>query len=101
MRAAHPRPIINIELKFTLQIYLTLIRIKMQKDLRTPRMPNHPPPMTSATCALSVRGLNVLCLNCRHQVRLDADGYPEDMPVPWFGPRMFARAAVSSTPTRG
>jgi hypothetical protein len=37
-----------------------------------------------------VRGLAVYCLNMRrlHRARLDADSYPDDVPVPWFGPRM-------------
>src|SRR5262245_12497126 len=39
---------------------------------------------------LGVRGLIVYCLNpnCRHQERLDVDGYADNVPVPWFGPRM-------------
>ena len=39
---------------------------------------------------LGVRGLMVHCLNprCLHQERLDVDGYADDVPVPWFGPRM-------------
>jgi hypothetical protein len=38
--------------------------------------------------ALGVRGLDVLCLVCRHAVRFDVDDYDDDVPVPWFSPRM-------------
>ena len=40
--------------------------------------------------AQGVRGLAVFCLNphCLHRAQLDVDGYPDDVPVPWFGPRM-------------
>src|SRR5262249_2389126 len=54
-------------------------------------MAKHPPgpPMTLANMrALGVRGLDVLCWICRHQVRLDVDAYDDDTPAPWFGPRM-------------
>ena len=32
----------------------------------------------------------VFCLNpnCRHQERLDVEGYADDVTVPWFGSRM-------------
>jgi hypothetical protein len=35
-----------------------------------------------------VRGLDVNCPNCRHAARLDVDRWPDDVPVPTFGPRM-------------
>jgi hypothetical protein len=39
---------------------------------------------------LGVRGLMVSCLNpqCLHQERIDVRGYSDDVPVPYFGPRM-------------
>jgi hypothetical protein len=40
--------------------------------------------------SLGLRGLTVLCLNprCLRRARLDVDAYPDDVPVPRFGPRM-------------
>jgi len=35
--------------------------------------------------AFGVRGLNVLCLNCRHEVTFSVDDYPDDMEVRSFG----------------
>jgi hypothetical protein len=43
---------------------------------------------------LGVRGLVVYCLNpkCRHEMVIRADDYADDVPVPWFGPRMVCTA---------
>jgi predicted RNA-binding Zn-ribbon protein involved in translation (DUF1610 family) len=35
-----------------------------------------------------VRGLFVTCPNCGHQIVVNADAHPDDVPVPSFGPRM-------------
>ena len=35
-----------------------------------------------------VRSLDVTCLNCRHEAILSAERWPDDIPVPAFGPRM-------------
>jgi hypothetical protein len=35
-----------------------------------------------------VRRLNVSCWICHHSAVLDVDGFDDDRPVPWFGPRM-------------
>jgi hypothetical protein len=37
---------------------------------------------------LGVRSLAVYCWNCHHQVVVSADGWPDDVAVPTFGPRM-------------
>jgi len=36
---------------------------------------------------LGVRSLEVKCSACRHEVVLNVDRWPDDMPVPAFGPR--------------
>jgi hypothetical protein len=38
--------------------------------------------------ANGVRSLDVCCWQCHHQAVLSADPWPDDMPVPSFGPRM-------------
>src|ERR1700733_2878934 len=40
---------------------------------------------------LGVRSLDVMCSACRHEVVLNVDAWPDDMPVPAFGPRMVCR----------
>jgi hypothetical protein len=35
--------------------------------------------------AIGVRGLNVLCHNCRHEATFSVDDYPDDMEVRSFG----------------
>ena len=37
---------------------------------------------------LGVRSLLVSCWQCHHQAVLPADGWPDDVAVPTFGPRM-------------
>ena len=37
--------------------------------------------------SLGVRGLDVTCTNCRYETVLNVDAYPDDMPVPAFGPK--------------
>jgi hypothetical protein len=36
-----------------------------------------------------VRGLFVTCLHCGHHTEVNVDGWPDDVPVPSFGPRMW------------
>jgi hypothetical protein len=50
---------------------------------------------------LGVRSLDVSCWNRRHQAVLSVDRWPDDIPVPTFGPRWFAPAAASSMPMPG
>lgn len=52
--------------------------------------------------SLGVRGLAVYCLNprCLHRARIDVDGYPDDLPVPWFGPRARNAGSLVLTPGR-
>jgi hypothetical protein len=38
--------------------------------------------------ANGVRSLAVSCWHCHHQAVLSADSWPDDVPVPSFGPRM-------------
>lgn len=40
--------------------------------------------------ALGVHRLAVFCLNprCLHRAVLDVGGYPADLPIPYFSPRM-------------
>jgi hypothetical protein len=60
-------------------------------------------PMTLGNMrANCVRSLDVTCWQCHHRAILSADPWPDDVPVPSFGPRMVcARAAASPAPTRG
>jgi len=54
-------------------------------------MPSDPAPMTLGNMrANGVRTLAVWCLgrNCGHSSVLDIAGYPDDVPVPSFGPRL-------------
>ena len=44
--------------------------------------------------SLGVRGLDVPCSNCRYEIVLNVDAYPDDMPVPAFGPKTCATGAV-------
>jgi hypothetical protein len=37
---------------------------------------------------LGVRSLFVSCWKCQHQAVLSADHWPDDVPMPTFGPRM-------------
>ena len=47
------------------------------------------PPMTLGNMRENgVRRLDVSCWICRHGAVLDVDGYTDDVPVSWFGPRM-------------
>jgi hypothetical protein len=54
------------------------------------RHPSGPPMTPDNMRQQGVRGIAVYCLNprCLHRARLDVDAYPDDRPVPWFGPRM-------------
>jgi hypothetical protein len=38
--------------------------------------------------AHGVRSLDVSCWNCHHRAIMSADRWPDNVPVPWFGPRM-------------
>jgi hypothetical protein len=38
--------------------------------------------------AHGVRSLEVSCWNCHHRAIKSADRWPDNVPVPWFGPRM-------------
>jgi hypothetical protein len=51
------------------------------------KQPADPPMTLGNTC--DVHGLNVMRLNpkCRQEVRLDVDGYADDIPMPSFAPR--------------
>jgi hypothetical protein len=42
--------------------------------------------------SLGVRRLSVSCLKCHHPAVIDVDRYPDDVPVPSFGPRMVCSA---------
>jgi hypothetical protein len=35
-----------------------------------------------------VRGLSVTCRHCDHKTEVNVDAWPDDVPVPSFGPRM-------------
>ncbi len=35
-----------------------------------------------------VRGMFVTCSACGHDTEVNVDAWPDDVPVPWFGPRM-------------
>jgi hypothetical protein len=37
---------------------------------------------------LGVTALSVTCLQCSHRAVLDVRPWPDDVVVPWFGPRM-------------
>jgi hypothetical protein len=68
------------------------------------KRPRSPPgePMTLGNMrANGVRSLAVSFWQCHHQAVLSVDRLPDHMPVPAFGPRMCARNAGLSEPTRG
>jgi hypothetical protein len=46
------------------------------------------PPTLGNMRANGVRSLSVYCLVCHHQAVLSADAWPDDLPLPWFDPRM-------------
>jgi hypothetical protein len=56
----------------------------------TARRINEPiEPMTLGNMrANGVRSLDVCCWVCHHQAVLSAERWPDDVPVPTFGPRM-------------
>jgi hypothetical protein len=47
-----------------------------------------PPATLGNMRANGVRSLAVSCWQCHHQAVLSGDSWPDDMPVPAFGPRM-------------
>jgi hypothetical protein len=56
-------------------------------------MPRSPAPSLPVTLgnmrAQGVCSLSVSCWHCHHDAVLHADRWPDDMPVPSFGPRMM------------
>jgi hypothetical protein len=48
-----------------------------------------------------VRSLAVSCLLCRHEAVVDATPWPDDAPVPTFGPRMVCTRCGIIAPTPG
>jgi hypothetical protein len=59
-------------------------------------------PMTLGNMgANGVRSLAVYCWQCHHQVVINADQWPDDVPVPTFGPRMVcARCGIVGADVR-
>jgi hypothetical protein len=55
-------------------------------------MPRFDQPIEAMTLGnmreLGVRSLDVSCWNCHHEAVLLADGWPGDVALPTFGPRM-------------
>jgi hypothetical protein len=51
--------------------------------------------------ANGVRSLAVTCPKCHHEAIISAEPWPDDMPLPLFGPRMDARNAGPWAPTCG
>src|SRR5262245_4830109 len=47
-----------------------------------------PPATLGDIRANGIRCLDVSCWNCHHNIALNVDAYGDDVPVPWFGPRM-------------
>jgi hypothetical protein len=57
--------------------------------MTTARNPYPVLPMTLGNMrALGVRSIAVTCDLCHHQATVSADPWPDDVPVPAFGPRM-------------
>jgi hypothetical protein len=74
-----------------------IIGVKLRPNRRTilsPTMANNrsndpSEPMTLGNMrANGVRSLDVSCWRCHHRAILSADCWPDDVPVPTFGPRM-------------
>ena len=59
-------------------------------------------PMTLGNMrANSVRSLDVSCWQCHHRAIMIADQWPDDVPVPTFGPRMVCtRCGIISADAR-
>jgi hypothetical protein len=53
-----------------------------------PRSPAGDPMTLGNMRQLGVRSLDVSCWICHHEAILSADRWPDDIPVPTFGPRM-------------
>jgi hypothetical protein len=45
-----------------------------------------------------MRSLAIYCWQCHHQAMLSADPWPDDIPVPAFGPRMVCTSCALSVP---
>jgi hypothetical protein len=59
-------------------------------------------PMTLGNMrANGVRSLDVSCGQCHHRAILSADPWPDDVPVPTFGPRMVCTRCGIIGPTCG
>jgi hypothetical protein len=60
-------------------------------------MPRFPAPLVAMTLgnmrAQDVRSLSVTCWLCHHGAVFAVDRWPDDLPVPSFGPRMVCTAA--------
>jgi hypothetical protein len=58
-------------------------------EMARPRSNNPIEPMTLGNMrANGVRSLEVSCWQCHHRAIMSADPWPDDVPVPRFGPRM-------------
>jgi hypothetical protein len=47
-----------------------------------------PPAALSNMRAQGVRSIEAYCYICHHSAVLSGDRWPDDLPVPWFKPRM-------------